>query len=145
MGDDLGHLWSKRARKDLNTERLGAILNFPAVTGPKLFAGNKAEMAIYEEVGSRQSAIALREFIYLMIPLMSEILMSNTEKSDDDHLSVDGVRHQLLSYENQIKEYLDKLEATVDTYKFSVEKHDEGLTIDIALRATIHAKKSDHK
>lgn len=57
-------------------------------------------------------------------------------------MSVDSVRHQLLSYEHQMKEYLDKLEATVDTYKFSVEKHGEGLTIDVALRATIHVKSS---
>jgi hypothetical protein len=71
--------------------------------------------------------------------------MSKTEKSEEGHVSVDGVRHQLLSYENQIKEYLDKLEATVDNYKFSVEKHDEGLTIDMALRATIHVKKSAHE
>lgn len=49
-----------------------------------------------------------------------------------------------MSYEHQIREYLDKLEATVDTYKFSVEKHGEGLTIDMALRATIQVK-STHK
>lgn len=45
-----------------------------------------------------------------------------------------------MSYESQIKEYLDNLEATVDTYKFSVEKHGDGLSIDMALRAAIHAK-----
>jgi len=53
---------------------------------------------------------------------------------------VDNVKHQLMSYEHEIREYLDKLEATVDTYKFSVEKHGEGLSIDMALRATIHVK-----
>jgi hypothetical protein len=66
--------------------------------------------------------------------------MSKADKNEEAHLSVDGVRHQLMSYEHLIKEYLDKLEATVDTYKFSVEKHGEGLTIDMALKATIHVK-----
>jgi hypothetical protein len=71
--------------------------------------------------------------------------MSKADKDAEGRVSVDGVRHQLLSYEHQIKEYLDKLEATVDTYKFSVEKHDDGLTFDMALRATIHVKKSTQK
>jgi hypothetical protein len=64
--------------------------------------------------------------------------MSKNEKGGA--VSLDNVRNQLLSYEHQIKEYLDKLEATVDTYKFSVEKHGEGLTVDIALRATVRPK-----
>jgi hypothetical protein len=66
--------------------------------------------------------------------------MSITEKNEEGHITVDSVKHQLLSYENQIREYLDRLEATVDTYKFSVEKHGEGLTLDMALKATIHVK-----
>jgi hypothetical protein len=61
-------------------------------------------------------------------------------KNEEGHMSVDEVKHQLMSYEHEIREYLDKLEATVDTYKFSVEKHGEGLSIDMALRATIHVR-----
>ena len=57
---------------------------------------------------------------------------------------MENVKNQLMSYEHQIREYLDKLEATVDTYKFSVEKHGEGLTIDMALKATVHVK-ATHK
>ena len=55
---------------------------------------------------------------------------------------MDNVRNQISSYEHQIREYLDKLDATVDAYKFSVEKHGDGLTIDISLRATIQSKAS---
>jgi hypothetical protein len=66
--------------------------------------------------------------------------MSKSDKNEGAHVSVDGVKNQLLSYEQQIREYLDRLEATVDTYKFSVEKHGEGLTLDMALKATIHVK-----
>jgi len=67
--------------------------------------------------------------------------MSKHEK-DGDHVSLDNVRNQISSYEHQIREYLDKLDATVEAYKFSVEKHGDGLTIDISLRATIHSKAS---
>ena len=62
------------------------------------------------------------------------------EKNEEVHISVDNVKHQLMSYEHEIRKYLDKLEATVDTYKFSVEKHGDDLTIDMALKATIHVK-----
>jgi hypothetical protein len=50
-----------------------------------------------------------------------------------------------MSYEHEIRKYLDKLEATVDTYKFSVEKHGDDLTIDMALKATMHVKPTHHK
>jgi hypothetical protein len=64
--------------------------------------------------------------------------------TDKNEVSLDNVRHQLMSYERQLKELLDKLEATVDTYKFSVEKQGDGLTLDMALKATVHVK-STHK
>jgi hypothetical protein len=67
--------------------------------------------------------------------------MSRNEKGGG-HVSIDNVRTQISSYERQIREYLDKLDATVDAYKFSVEKHGDGLTIDISLRATIQSKAS---
>jgi hypothetical protein len=57
-------------------------------------------------------------------------------------VSLDGVRNEILGYEHQIKEYLDSLEAKVDNYKFSVERHGDGLTIDIAFKATVNAKGS---
>jgi len=78
------------------------------------------------------------EFIY---PISEIVLMSRNEKSGD-HVSMDDVRNQISSYEHQIREYLHKLDATVDAYKFSVEKHGDGLTIDISLKATIHSKAS---
>lgn len=69
--------------------------------------------------------------------------MSKAEKNEESQMSMEGVKQQLLSYEHQIRGYLDKLEATVDTYKFSVEKHGEGLTFDMALKATIHVKSTN--
>jgi len=67
--------------------------------------------------------------------------MSKHEK-DGDRVSLDNVRNQISSYEHEIREYLDKLDATVEAYKFSVEKHGDGLTIDMSLKATIHSKAS---
>ena len=64
--------------------------------------------------------------------------------TDKNEVSLDNVRHQLMSYEQQLKELLDKLEATVDTYKFSVEKQGEGLILDMALKASVHVK-STHR
>ncbi len=59
------------------------------------------------------------------------------EKIND---SLDGVRHQLLSYGNQIQEYLTKVDATVETYKLSIEKQSDGLSLDFAFRAKIRPK-----
>jgi hypothetical protein len=51
--------------------------------------------------------------------------------------SLDNVRNQLMIYGNQIREYLGKMDAQVEGYKFSVEKTDGGLLIDCQFKATI--------
>ena len=55
--------------------------------------------------------------------------------------SLDDAKAQLVSYGNQIQEYLGEIDAKVETYKFSIEKQDEGLSVDIAFRATVRPKK----
>jgi hypothetical protein len=70
---------------------------------------------------------------------VSESLHENSEKLNE---SLDGVKKQLLSYSTQIQEYLGKVDASIDGYKFSIEKQGDGLTIDIAFRATVHPKTS---
>jgi len=61
-----------------------------------------------------------------------------TEKLND---SLDTVRKQLVTYGDEIQEYLGKVDAKVDSWKFTIEKQNEGLTVDIAFRATVHPKK----
>ena len=56
--------------------------------------------------------------------------------------NLDDVKRQLLAYENQIKDYLDNIEAHVEGYKFSVEKQEGALVIDIALKAKIQLESS---
>jgi hypothetical protein len=51
--------------------------------------------------------------------------------------SIDSIRTQLSSYGNQIQEYLKNVNAQVEDYKFSIEKRDNGLSIDIEFKATI--------
>ena len=71
--------------------------------------------------------------------------MAKHENEDDDNgstraninQSMDTVRNQLTTYGTQISEYLGKIDAKVDRYKFSVEKIDGGLSIDFQLSAMI--------
>ena len=52
-------------------------------------------------------------------------------------LPIEEVRKQLLSYASQIENYLGKVDAKVENFKFSVEISDKGLMIDAAFKATI--------
>ena len=70
---------------------------------------------------------------------VSDNLQHHSEKLSE---SLDSVKLQLLSYASQIQEYLAKQEANIDGYKFSIERQGEGLSIDIAFRATIHPRTS---
>ena len=54
--------------------------------------------------------------------------------------SVDAVKNQLVSYGNQIQEYLSSINAKVENYKFSVEKTPSGLAIDCQFKATIQTR-----
>ena len=51
--------------------------------------------------------------------------------------SIDSIKTQLSNYGSQIQEYLKNVNATVEDYKFSIEKRDNGLSIDIEFKATI--------
>jgi len=52
--------------------------------------------------------------------------------------SIDSIKSQLSTYGTQIQEYLKNVNATVEDYKFSIEKKDNGgLSIDIEFKATI--------
>jgi hypothetical protein len=51
--------------------------------------------------------------------------------------SLDSIKTQLATYGNQIQEYLKNVNATVEDYKFSIEKKENGLSIDIEFKASI--------
>lgn len=62
----------------------------------------------------------------------------NSERKLDE--SLDNVKSQLLSYGNQIHKCLENVDAKVDGYKFSVERKEDGLTVDCQFKATILQK-----
>jgi hypothetical protein len=73
---------------------------------------------------------------------VSETTGKNIKQASEKlNQSMDDVRGQLVSYGNQIQEYLGEIDAKVETYKFSIEKQEEGLSVDIAFRATVRPKK----
>jgi conjugal transfer/entry exclusion protein len=55
--------------------------------------------------------------------------------------SIDSIKDQLSEYGNQIQQYLKNVNATVEDYKFSIEKRENGLSIDIEFKATIQGTK----
>ncbi len=60
-------------------------------------------------------------------------------QSEDSEPKV-GLKQHLSNYSNQVQDYLDKVDAKIDGFKFTLEKHGEGLTVDLSFRATLHPK-----
>jgi hypothetical protein len=56
-------------------------------------------------------------------------------------ISLEDAKNQLVSFGTQIQEYLSKVDANVENYKFSVEKMQDGIAIDVAFRATLKGSK----
>lgn len=71
--------------------------------------------------------------------------MSEAEEQmeEDKTASTDleGVGDQLTTYARQLKGYLENLDAKIDSYRFSIQKEDEGMTIELNLRTTIRPKR----
>ena len=64
---------------------------------------------------------------------------SNSGRAINLSQSMDNVKSQLMTYGSQIQEYLGKVDAKVENYKFSIEKSDGGLSIDCQFKATIQS------
>ncbi|MGA2666137.1 MAG: hypothetical protein ABSF83_14450 [Nitrososphaerales archaeon] len=54
--------------------------------------------------------------------------------------NLESVGSQIRAYEKQFKDFLDRFDASVEDYKFSVEKKGEEIIIDVGLRARIRPK-----
>jgi hypothetical protein len=61
---------------------------------------------------------------------------------EGEHETLEHMRRQFSEYEHHIREYLKTLDATVDAYKFSVEKNGDAFTFDVAIRATVRPKRN---
>jgi hypothetical protein len=58
--------------------------------------------------------------------------------SEDD---LEGMGRQIRSYEQQLKQYLDKVQPSVDLYNFAIEKEGDAVTIEFGLRATLRPRR----
>ena len=56
------------------------------------------------------------------------------------HVTLEATRQQVEQFGKQIREYLNKVEANVEGYKFSVEKRGEGIEVEVEFKALIHPK-----
>jgi hypothetical protein len=67
---------------------------------------------------------------------------SSTSDSGEDKKGegIGDVRAQLSKYGQQLNSYLRQINANVETYKFSVEKSPEGISVVFSLKATIKGK-----
>ena len=63
------------------------------------------------------------------------------ERIEGEHpASLSHVRQQILTYGDQIHEFLEHVHADVETYKFTVEKRDEGVEVEVNFKALIRSK-----
>ena len=60
----------------------------------------------------------------------------NQGSTTTEIVSTDG-KNQLINYWAKFQEYLTKIDAKVENYKFSIEKTDSGLSLDCYFKATI--------
>ncbi len=62
------------------------------------------------------------------------------EPAGREHRTLENVRERILGYEQEIKNYLDHLDANVEYYKFAVEKHGDGVSVEVSVKATIRPR-----
>ena len=53
---------------------------------------------------------------------------------------MEEIQKKMATYGSEIKDYLQNVEASVDDYKFTVEKQGDGLEIDVQFKANIRPK-----
>ena len=78
-----------------------------------------------------------------LIQNMDEKPMSTigTEKEMHVHehrMALEDVRKEMMHFGNQLHEYFDSVQAEVENYKFVVEKHGEGIEVEVEFKANIH-------
>ena len=78
---------------------------------------------------------------------------TETERTEHEHrhahehgLALEEARKEVMAFGEQIHEYfghLNHVQAEIENYKFVVEKHGEGLDVEIQLKAYVHPKTSE--
>src|SRR5713226_1994838 len=68
---------------------------------------------------------------------INDKMKQSTQKLNE---TMDNVQAQLTTYGNQIRDYLNKIHADIDGYRFVVEKQGDGLAIEAMFRAVLKPK-----
>jgi hypothetical protein len=71
---------------------------------------------------------------------MSTVVTEKTREPIEHPVTLEDVRHQVLTFGTQIHEYVNKVEANVEDYKFNVQKKGDGLEVEVEFKALIHPK-----
>jgi len=58
-------------------------------------------------------------------------------KEEKTNPSMDAIVSHLNSYGNQLRDYLDNVDARVEGYRFAVEKNENGVSIDVSFKAFV--------
>lgn len=61
----------------------------------------------------------------------------------EEKLAMESVRKQMLTFGNQMHEYFEHIQADVENYKFTVEKHGDGIEIEVSFKAFVHPKTNE--
>ena len=61
-------------------------------------------------------------------------------KGGGPNLTLQQLRGRITTYETEMREYLASHEASVEMYKFAVEKEGDGYSVEVAVKASIHPK-----
>ena len=70
--------------------------------------------------------------------------VSTTGFPHEEHrAALENVRKQMVVFGNQLHEYFQHTQAEVENYKFTVEKHGEGIEVELLFKAYVHPKISE--
>ncbi len=67
----------------------------------------------------------------------------NEGERSEHRLAMESVRKQMLTFGNQMHEYFEHIQADVENYKFTVEKHGDGIEIEVSFKAFVHPKTNE--
>ena len=63
-----------------------------------------------------------------------------TTITEPQHVSLENVRRQMVQFGQEIEQYLGRVEANVEGYKFTVEKRGDGLEVEVEFKALFHPR-----
>lgn len=71
---------------------------------------------------------------------MTTISERGMETREEGRFNLEGVRKQMLQFGHQMEDYLNRVEANVEGYKFAVEKRGDGVELEVEFKAIIRPK-----